>query len=145
MFQQLRLQPNVEFNSDFVFGSDARFSGGRDPEVGLLHGGLAGSLAILQRHVDRERLCLPTQRQSAAQRPLALAGSLRTCGLEHDLLIALAVEHFRAQHRLLHFGAIFLGRVLVDHAQRSRIHVYFNRSVRASQPGEYARLADVDR
>ena len=59
-----------------------------------------------------------------------LAGSLCACGPEDDLLIVLAVEHFRAQHRLLHFGAIFLGLVLVDHAQRPRIHVYFNRSLR---------------
>ena len=78
MFQQLPLQLNVELNSDFIFGSDARFTGGRDPEVGLLYGGLAGVLAILQRHVDCDRSCLPTQRQGAAQRPPPLAGSLRS-------------------------------------------------------------------
>src|ERR1035437_8214979 len=60
-----------------------------------------------------------------------MAGSLRAGGLEHDLLIVLAVEHFRALHRLLHFGAIFIGLVLVDHAQRPRIHVYFNCSMGA--------------
>jgi transposase len=114
---QLPFQPNVELNSDFIFGSDARFSGGRDPEVGLLHGGVAGVLATLQRHVDRNRTRLPAQRQCAAQRPPPLVGSLRACGLEHDLLIVLAVEHFRSQHRFLHFSAIFFGVVLVDYAQ----------------------------
>ena len=75
--------------------------------------------------------------------------------------MVLAVEDFRAQHGLLHFGAIFLGLVLVNHAQRPRIYVYFNRSMRAcvrhtalngrahlvlvSQPGKRACLADVNR
>ncbi len=75
IFQLLPFQPNIELNSDFVFGSDAGFSGRRHPEVGLLHGGLAGVLAIFQRHVDRDRSCLPAQRQRAAQRPPPLAGS----------------------------------------------------------------------
>jgi hypothetical protein len=43
----LRRQPDVEFNSNLVFGSDTRFSGGRDPEVGLLHGGVTGVTAVL--------------------------------------------------------------------------------------------------
>ena len=34
-FSQLPLQPNAELNSDLILGSDARFSGGRDPSPGL--------------------------------------------------------------------------------------------------------------
>src|SRR5450755_3318393 len=101
MFQESLLQPYIELNSDFIFGSDARFSWGRDPEVGLLDVGLTSVLPIIQRHVDRNRTRLPAQRQCSAQRPPPLVGSLRACGLENDLLIALAVEHFWAQHRLL--------------------------------------------
>jgi len=74
--------------------------------------------------------------------------------------MALAIEHFRPQHRLLHFGAILLWLVLPDHAQRPRIHVDFHCGMRARvrrtavnrcahfvlvpQPREYARLSHVD-
>jgi hypothetical protein len=43
----LRRQPDVELNCNFVFGSDARFSGRLDPVVGLLHDGLARVTAVL--------------------------------------------------------------------------------------------------
>jgi hypothetical protein len=47
IFRALRPQPDVELHSYFVFGSDARFSGRLDPDIGLLHDGLAGVPAIL--------------------------------------------------------------------------------------------------
>ena len=47
IFHALRRQPDVELNSYFVFGSDARFSGRLDPEIGLLHDDLAGVPAVL--------------------------------------------------------------------------------------------------
>lgn len=43
----LRRQPDVELNSNLVFGSDARFSGRLDPVVDLLHNGLARVTAVL--------------------------------------------------------------------------------------------------
>src|ERR1700732_4082164 len=104
----LRRQPHVELYSNFVFGSDARFSGRLDPEVSLLHDGLAGVTAVLRRHVHRDRPRLPAERQIPAQRPPSLPGRLLGYGLEHDPRMMLAIEHFRPQHRLLHFGAIFL-------------------------------------
>ena len=75
--------------------------------------------------------------------------------------MTLAIEDFRPEHRLLHFGALFFGSVLVDHAQCASIHVNFNRGPRAcvrsaavnwrahfvlvSESREYAGLANVDR
>src|SRR5208283_237716 len=102
-----RRWPHVELNSNFVFGFDARFSGRLDPEVGLFHGGRAGVTVVLQHHLHRDRPRLPTQRQIPVQRPSLRPGKLRGCRLEHDLLMTLAIEYFRSQHRLLHFGAIF--------------------------------------
>ena len=46
-FVLLRCQPHVELNSNFVFGLDARFSRRLDPEISLLHRGLAGVAAVL--------------------------------------------------------------------------------------------------
>jgi hypothetical protein len=46
-FAFLRCQPHVELNSNFVFGLDARFSRRLDPEISLLHDGLAGVAAVL--------------------------------------------------------------------------------------------------
>src|ERR1700730_16406893 len=59
----LRRQPHVKLNSHFILGSDARFSGRLDPEIGLLHGGLAPVTAILQGHVHRDWARLSAQRQ----------------------------------------------------------------------------------
>jgi hypothetical protein len=42
----LRYQPDVKLNFNFVFGSDASFSRRLDPEVSLLHDGLAGVTAV---------------------------------------------------------------------------------------------------
>jgi hypothetical protein len=45
-------------NFNFVFDSIARFSGRLDPEIGLLHGALAGVTAVLQRYLHRVALLL---------------------------------------------------------------------------------------
>src|ERR1700756_4431807 len=94
-FAFLRCEPDVELNSNFVFGLDARFSRRLDPEISLLHDGLAGVAAFLQCHVHRDRPRLPAQRQIPAQGPPPCAGRLRDCGLEYDLLMTLAIEYFR--------------------------------------------------
>jgi hypothetical protein len=41
----------VELNSNFMFRSNTCFSRRLDPEVGLLHEGLAGVTAVFQGHV----------------------------------------------------------------------------------------------
>ena len=43
----LRRHPDVELNSNFVFGPDARFSRRRDPEIGLLHDRLPDISTVL--------------------------------------------------------------------------------------------------
>jgi hypothetical protein len=47
IFRALRGQSDVELNSNFIFSSDTCLSGRVDPEIGLLHDGLASVPAVL--------------------------------------------------------------------------------------------------
>src|SRR6185437_9507391 len=105
------------------------FPGGLIPKS-LFHSGLACVMAVLERHVQRNWPRLPAKRQIPAKRPPPVA-ALRACRVEYDFVMPLAVEDFRTQHRLLHFGAIFFGGILVEHAQLGRIHDYFDLRTRA--------------
>ena len=106
----------VELDFDFVFGPDACFSGRLDAEISLLDRGFAGVMTVLQRDLRSDRPCPPKQREISTQRPAILTGGLGGRGSEDDFLMLLAIEDFRAEHRPLHFSALFFGSILVDHA-----------------------------
>jgi hypothetical protein len=66
------------------------------------------------------------------------------CSAARSCLAGSTGEHFRAQLRLLAFSAVFLGTVLVHHAQLPCIHMYFNRRMLVRLGGSHAdALADA--
>jgi hypothetical protein len=61
-----RHQPDIEFNFNFVFGSNARFAGRLDPEVSQFHCGLARVAPVLEDYLHGDWFCLAAKSQISA-------------------------------------------------------------------------------
>src|SRR5579864_9392314 len=106
--QGLLRQDDVEGDLDGVFDlyRTAGEADGGDAEVALRHGGGAQVMAVLEVHVDRDRVGLAVQGEVAADGPMIGARVLGRNGLEGDFRKADGVEDHGTLHGGLDFGAV---------------------------------------
>src|SRR5262245_31109727 len=98
----VELDPNLILHLHCAAGDLDRL----DAELGLPQPRGADVVPLLLTHLQRHRARLTVQRQVALDPPTARPRRLDRRRTEHDLRMALAVEHLRAEHRCLDLGTV---------------------------------------